>query len=233
MQSSIDFIRQDHDYFVRRKAAHLVSVVEHKVGGPEGLSVLDVGCGVGLTDRYLVPEFARVCGADISEEEIRVAARNNPTAAYSTYDGRRLPFSDGEFDVTFAVCVLHHVPPAAWGGFVAEMSRVTSPSGLVVVFEHNPFNPLTRVAVGRCEFDDGVVLLRPSRVRELFVAQGLAVVEDAFIILLPWDVPFSARLEALLARVPLGAQYFVAGRRSATASPTAPGPRGRGHTATG
>jgi SAM-dependent methyltransferase len=233
VQSSIDFIGQDHDYFVRVKAAHLVSVVRRNMGEPAGLSVLDVGCGVGLTDSYLVPQFSRVCGVDISEDEIKVAARNNPGVTYTVYEGSSLPFSDGEFDATFAVCVLHHVPPDAWGRFVREMSRVTSPTGLVIVFEHNPYNPLTRLAVYRCAFDEGVVLLRRKRLEELFMAQGLDVAEEAYVVLLPWELPFSARLESLLAGLPLGAQYFVAGRRAAAGSPTGPGSRGKGPTATG
>jgi SAM-dependent methyltransferase len=233
VQSSIDFIGQDHDYFVRVKAAHLVSVVRRNMGEPAGLSVLDVGCGVGLTDSYLVPQLGRVCGVDISEDEIKVAARNNPGVTYTVYEGSSLPFSDGEFDATFAVCVLHHVPPDAWGRFVREMSRVTSPTGLVIVFEHNPYNPLTRLAVNRCAFDEGVVLLRRKRLKELFMAQGLAVAEEAYVVLLPWELPFSARLETLLARLPLGAQYFVAGRKAPADSPRGPEPRGRGPTATG
>jgi SAM-dependent methyltransferase len=162
-----------------------------------------------------------------------VAASNNPGVAYTAYEGSRLPFSDGEFDATFAVCVLHHVPPDAWARFVREMRRVTSRTGLVVVFEHNPYNPLTRLAVNRCAFDEGVVLLRRKRVKELFMAQGLRVAEEAYIILFPWELPFSARLETLLARLPLGAQYFVAGRRASADSPTGAGPRGSGPGATG
>ena len=49
--------------------------------------------------------------------------------------------------------------------FVAELARVVRPGGLVVVFEHNPLNPLTRLVVSRVTFDDGVRLLRSGERR--------------------------------------------------------------------
>jgi 2-polyprenyl-3-methyl-5-hydroxy-6-metoxy-1,4-benzoquinol methylase len=219
VQRSISFIGQDHDYFVRSKARHLVDLVRDRIGDPKELAVLDVGCGVGLTDTYLVSEFDRVCGADISEQTIEVASRRNPAATYRAYDGGSLPFSDGSFDVTFAIGVLHHVPRTSRSHLVAEMKRLTSPEGLVVVFEHNPFNFLTRRAVSRCEFDEGVVLLSRKKVRELFVANGLAVADEAYIIFFPWEFPLSKRAEALFRRVPLGAQYLVAGLKPSDGSP--------------
>ena len=39
------------------------------------------------------------------------------------------------------------------------MRRVVRPGGLLCIIEHNPFNPLTRLAVVRCEFDRDAVLL--------------------------------------------------------------------------
>lgn len=214
VERSIGFIGQDHVYFVRNKVGHIMDVTRRRVGNPKDLSILDVGCGIGLTDRHLVPEFGRVAGADISEDSIRVARSNAPQATYRSYDGSRLPYDDDEFDISFAIGVLHHVPPNEWLHFLQEMARVTSPSGLVLIFEHNPYNPLTRLAVFRCEFDEGVVLLPKRTMRRLFADASLAVQEEAYILVLPWDVPLGGRIEAALKRIPLGAQYLVAGLRT-------------------
>jgi SAM-dependent methyltransferase len=214
VERSFSFIRQDHEFFVRIKVGHLLDLTRRRVGNPKQLSILDVGCGVGLTDRHLVGEFGNVWGADISDDSIKVAAANTPGANYRSYDGMRLPFEDDEFDVSFAIGVLHHVPPSDWARFMDEMARVTSAAGLIVVFEHNPYNPLTRLAVGRCEFDEGVVLLSKSTTRRLFTGARLSLKEEAYIIVLPWALPVSDRIEAALKRVPLGAQYFVAGAKS-------------------
>ena len=74
--------------------------------------------------------------------------------------------SSGSFDVVFAMCVWHHIPPNQWTNFISELSRVLSQEGLLLVYEHNPLNPLTRRVVSRCAFDKDAVLLSLPRPRE-------------------------------------------------------------------
>ena len=88
------------------------------------------------------------------------------------------------------------------------------PGGIVAVFEHNPLNPLTRLVVARCEFDEGVQLLSTRKVRELLAHAGLHPLERRYILFFPWRAAFLQRLEARLGPVPLGAQHLTAARRS-------------------
>jgi SAM-dependent methyltransferase len=213
VQRSIGFLGQNHDFFVRHKVGHLLRLSRRWVGEPKDLSILDVGCGIGLIDRYLVEGFGSVTAVDVSEESLAVARDANPTVTYQAYDGESLPFSDSSFDVTFAIGVLHHVPVSVRSGFVREMGRVTAPAGLAVVLEHNPYNPLTRMAVDRCDFDEGVILPSKRFTSALFRANGLRLVEDPYILFFPWSFPGSGRLENVLGWAPLGAQYIVAGHR--------------------
>ena len=53
VQRSIDFAGVEHDFFTRRKAEHLLDLTRRLLGPPEQVRALDVGCGVGATDRYL------------------------------------------------------------------------------------------------------------------------------------------------------------------------------------
>jgi SAM-dependent methyltransferase len=214
VNDSIAFCSQEHDYFTRRKAEHLVSLAGRLLGPPEQLSVLDVGCGVGATDAHLAGQFGELHGVDVAAEAIARAEARNPTVRYQPYDGRLLPLPDASFDLAFAICVAHHVPPPDRPGFAAELGRVVRPGGLVVVFEHNPFNPLTRVAVSRCEFDEGVVLLTRRSVERLLDHAGLTPTEASYIIFMPSDRPFARALEPKLRWLPLGAQHYVAARRS-------------------
>jgi hypothetical protein len=85
---------------------------------------------------------------------------------------------------------------------------------MVAVFEHNPLNPLTRLVVSRCEFDDDAVLLRPRRVVELMEGAALAPEETAYLAFFPWRGELFRTAERLLHRIPLGAQYLVAGRHT-------------------
>lgn len=213
VQRSIRFSGQDVGFFTDVKADLLVDLAARRWGDPAGLSVLDVGCGVGLTDAALEGRFGSIHGVDVSEGAVAEAAVANPWATYGSYDGSTLPFDDDAFDLAFAICVLHHVDPPDRIAFAGEMRRVVRPGGLVVLIEHNPLNPLTRVAVSRCDFDDGVVLLRRKAARDLMLANGLRPVELPYVLFFPWRVAWLRRAERGLTWLPLGAQYIAVGRK--------------------
>ena len=89
----------------------LVDLARRHLGDPSRLEALDVGCGPGETDAFLEGAFADCTGVDLSEPMVRRAAERNPWAPYAAYEkGDPLPFDDASLDVTFAICVLHHVP---------------------------------------------------------------------------------------------------------------------------
>jgi SAM-dependent methyltransferase len=213
VQRSIRFSGQDVGFFTDVKADLLVDLATRTSGDPAALSVLDVGCGVGLTDAALEGRFGSIHGVDVSEGAVAEAAAANPWATYGSYDGRTLPFDDDAFDLAFAICVLHHVDPPDRVAFTGEMRRVVRPGGLVVAIEHNPLNPLTRVAVSRCDFDEGVVLLRRKEARDLLIANDLRPIELPYVLFFPWRVAWLRRVERGLTWFPLGAQYFAVGRK--------------------
>ena len=120
------------------------------------------------------------------------------------------PLAGGRYDMTLAVCTLHHVPPPEWRGFVADMVRVTRPGGLVCIIEHNPLNPLTLLAVNRCPFDADAVLLRSGRTKALLSDAGAKDIATRFFLMLPTRAPIARRVEGMFVRLPLGAQYLTA-----------------------
>ena len=99
---------------------------------------------------------------------MRVAEQEHGEIDYKTYDGQHLPFPDGSHDMAMAICVFHHVPPAQWQQLAAEMVRVVRDQGLILIIEHNPFNPVARYVVNTCPIDKDAVLLSPRRMRGLF-----------------------------------------------------------------
>jgi SAM-dependent methyltransferase len=214
VEESIAFAGGDAARYVGAKARMLVELAGRRLGEPEQLDVLDVGCGPGETDAFLEGAFGSLSGVDLSSEMADRAASRNPWASYSSYGpGEPLPFEDASFDLTFAICVLHHVPPPDRARFLAEMRRVIRPGGLVAVFEHNPLNPLTRKAVRDCPFDEDAVLLSRGEARRRLADAGLAEVESPFIIFFPREGELRSRVERRLGWLPLGAQYYVAGGR--------------------
>jgi ubiquinone/menaquinone biosynthesis C-methylase UbiE len=210
MNKSVGWISQDHDAFVAVKARLILRLLRQYIGDPKQTRVLDVGCGIGLIDHLLVDQVGVLHGLDVSEESIRLAAKGSPDANFRQYDGKRMPYSDGAFDLTFAVCVVHHVPRPDWSVFVAEMARVLRPGGLALIIEHNPFNPVTRHVVNRCEFDRDAVLLTARTCRHLMHGVGLKLVEKNYITFIPFQMRWVEQIEQRLGWLPLGAQYIVA-----------------------
>lgn len=213
LRRSIAFSGVEQEVFTRRKVRHLLDVVRRRLGPTERVRALDVGCGVGLTDAYLVGRLGELDGTDVSGEAVRRAAEANPSVRYTRSAGDELPYEDERFDLAFAICVLHHVPPDGRTRLVAELRRVVRPGGLVVVFEHNPFNPLTRLAVARCDFDADAVLVTKRTADRLLRGGGLRPVERRYVILLPTEAPRLVAAERVLAALPLAAQYYVAAHR--------------------
>jgi SAM-dependent methyltransferase len=212
VQDSIDFVPLKHDFFLQAKADLLERLVKEKLAGARPVRALDVGCGVGALHPFLRNVLPDLAGCDISHESIARARQNNPSVSYTGYDDDHLPYADGRFDLAFAVCVVHHVPPANWPGFFAEMKRVVRPGGIACVIEHNPFNPLTRLAVLRCPFDADAVLIRPARAKALFRQQGFSSIESEHFLVFPTARPAFRGIERALSRVPLGAQYACSAR---------------------
>ena len=213
VEQSIDFAGQGHDFFIRVKADELVASCDRQLGNLKQRSVLDLGCGVGLMSRYVGEHFGELHGVDIAPGVVKRAASHFPEGKFQLYDGKRIPFEDETFDVAFTVCVLHHVPPEQWASLVAEMARVLKPGGLLYIFEHNPYNPLTRRAVSNCPFDADATLLTRSRSTALLRSAGLDAAEERYVLFFPWNGAGFRRIESGLRWLPLGAQYFVSGRR--------------------
>lgn len=213
IQKSISFIGQDLEFFTRVKAQLLLDLTRRYVGEPSALKILDVGCGIGITDHYLTRHFRKLHGVDLSRGVVKKAAALNPKASYRHYAGLKLPYASNSMDVTFAICVMHHVFPGHLGHFVSEMVRVTKKGGMLAVFEHNPFNPLTRVAVSRCELDEDAVLLRRRQVAGLMERCPVKVMERNYILFTPFEGKAFRALDRALGWLPLGAQYYVVAQK--------------------
>ncbi len=211
----VGFTGRSHRYFVETKVNHLLETLTSLGVVPKQMRMLDLGCGTGETDALLVPHVGELHGLDISAASIEVARQRpeNASVRYATYPGGQLPYENDTFDAVFAITVLHHVPRGDWTQFCQEMTRVIKPGGFVILYEHNPFNPLTRWIVSRCEFDRDAVLLSARTAQGLYQTAGLCVEHVAHLLLFPWQGTWLRRLERALQSLSLGAQYTVIGRK--------------------
>jgi ubiquinone/menaquinone biosynthesis C-methylase UbiE len=95
-------------------------LIAARLPGTQKPHMLDVGCGVGEIHPFLQGIFGRVCGADVSGSSVAQARIRNPEVEYQAYMGETLPYESATFDVSMAICVLHHVLPSQWARFLRE-----------------------------------------------------------------------------------------------------------------
>ncbi len=184
--------------------------------GPTPQRILDFGCGIGNGTRALSAAFptASVVGIDSSGESVRIAAsRASEQTRFAQQDGAALPFGDGSFDLVFASCVFHHIERPDHHRAARQLRRVLRPGGAIFLFEHNPYNPLTVRVVRSLKMDEGVTLLPPGYSRDMLRAAGFEVSLANFYFFFPKVLRFARPLETYMRRIPMGAQYFVSGRR--------------------
>ena len=205
LRQSLGTAGGDLAYFRRRKAA----IARMLLGGNPPRRILEYGCGTGGNLPHLQGAFpdAAVSGCDISEKSLEEAARIAPTA--TLYHLGCDPLPESAFDLVFVACVLHHVPGPARSTVLAAMATALAPGGRLLVFEHNPANPLTRRIVARCPFDVGVTLLAPPEAEGLCRGAGLNHIRRRYVSFVPPILAPLAPIERLLGWLPLGGQYCL------------------------
>ncbi len=221
IDKAISFSGQSHDFFTRVKAEYLLNLFREfrqvEASSPARrtpLNVLDIGCGHGHIHPYLTRSDValKLFGTDVASTVVEEACLMNPSVIYQSYDGEHLPYEDRSFDVAFTIAVMHHVPPARWPAFLKEMRRVVRPGGMIVVFEHNPINPLTQWVVRTCPIDENAVMLSSRRLSRLVTQAQFVDIAKRYILFTPFDGATYRKFDNLIGWLPLGAQYYVAAR---------------------
>jgi SAM-dependent methyltransferase len=176
--------------------------------------VMDFGCGIGLAISLLLDAFpnSEVVGVDVSRESVDVARKR-----YRDISRVQIALTSelkvNNFDLVYASGVFHHIPAderAAAAGFIWTSLR---PGGVVMVAEHNPWNPATRYFIRGCPFDKDVRLIRPKTTTAIFEQAGFDVLARDYVSFFPGPLRALQGIETSLRRLPFGAQYVVLARR--------------------
>lgn len=213
-KASVAFGGIELDYFAVYKAEVARAACDRVGLSPD--SIMDFGAGVGNAVEPLHGAFpdARIKCVDVSAESLtQCAALGVPNSSTHIYDGWSLPFADATIDLAFTACVFHHIPESDHVRLLAEIRRCLRPDGLMILFEHNPLNPLTRLAVARCPFDKNAVLISAREMKQRFKSAGYSNVDGGFRIFFPGFMSALRGLEPALESLPLGGQYYVTARR--------------------
>jgi ubiquinone/menaquinone biosynthesis C-methylase UbiE len=176
-------------------------------GDVAGRRILDAGCGSGPLFAALRDRGATMTGFDSSAGMLELARRRlGDDADLRVADlGSPLPFPDSAFDDVTASLVLHYLQD--WGPALAELHRVLTPGGRLIMSVDHPFaiNLMHREAGHQSDY-----FATSSRTEEWTV--GGRAISMSF-----WQRPLHAMTDA----------FTAAGFRVAVISEPAPAPAAR------
>ncbi len=198
------------DYFAKYKIEDLRDI-SSTLGFPEDISILDFGCGVGNTLPYLSEFFpmADIHGADVSVKSLGIVQERFENKYTLHVIGNESENLDNAFDIIFVACVFHHIDHDKHIDVLKALKRMLKRNGLLVIFEHNPLNPLTVHAVNTCPFDENAQLLKSSKLEHSLQETGYFDIHKSYRIFFPAFLKKLRKWEKRLTWCPLGAQYYI------------------------
>lgn len=112
--------------------------------GAKGLTVLEIGCGLGTDGAQFAMAGADYVGVDLTDAAVELARKHfelsNLRGSFRTADAEKLDFADDTFDVVYSHGVLHHTPDTE--SAVREVHRVLKPGGraIVMLYHRGSYN---------------------------------------------------------------------------------------------
>lgn len=203
------------EYKVKEVAGYLTSLGWQD----KEIKFLNFGCGIGKSEKYIrqyLPH-SKIYAVDVSQESIAYAKEKNKEMKdlwFSVSDGESLPF-DTSFDVIFTANVFHHIPRERHLHTLRMLNQALRPNGLLFLFEHNSWNPITVRTVAACPFDEDASLLSPLYTRKILAQADFNWRKIRFKLFFPKPLAFLTPLEKYLRKIPLGAQYYFIARKRA------------------
>ncbi|KAL1545847.1 Gamma-tocopherol methyltransferase, chloroplastic [Salvia divinorum] len=101
-------------------------------------SIVDVGCGIGGSSRYLARKFGAKCqGITLSPvqaqraQQLADAQGLNGQVSFEVADALNQPFPDAQFDLVWSMESGEHMPEKK--KFVNELVRVAAPGGTIII----------------------------------------------------------------------------------------------------
>ena len=209
INSSTSFFEEDTSYFARYKVSIFKNLITNNP-----VNILEFGCGTGRNLSYLQKAFpkANISGCDISQKSLSIAEKNNPNIELFNSNNHNQSLKNN-FDAIFIACVLHHIKPPLWQETLKEIYNYMKKDASLIIFEHNPLNPVTRKLVNDCPFDKDAVLLRRSKTLDLMEKANLKDINSQYCLFLPEKLSKYSAIEKYISWLPLGGQYWVQGRK--------------------
>jgi len=207
LEEQTSMFSSDASYFAQYK----VDIARTQIDVDPG-SILEFGCGTGRNIPFLREAFpdATIVGSDVSAKSLEVARQLNEGVGFFLED--EAP-GDLDVDLVFVAGVFHHIAPDERQAALAAIYKRLRRGGSAFIFEHNPYNPVTRRIVSNCPYDADAVLLAPGELRGRLERADFREVRSAYALFVPGRLKALTGIERYLGWLPLGGQYWVHARK--------------------
>lgn len=203
---------EDKHYFARTRVHFLRDHLTRIDALPR--RVMDFGCGVGSAATHLLDAFdlQSLAGVDVSSQSILAANQHFADHRVSFCEIRHYT-PDASFDLVYCSSVFHHIPLEQRSESIQFIADSLRPGGILSLWEHNPWNPGTRYAMYRCEFDQDAITLTPPTAKRLVHQAGLEIIRTDFLFIFPRFLKSLRWIEPRVSRWPVGGQYQILARK--------------------
>lgn len=212
LDEQLEFFGEENSYFAEYK----LKLVKDTIGS-QPKNILEFGCGIGRNLKFFTKYFpdANIYACDISEKSLEIARKENPGVKIFLLNDNEVQNFSGKFDLIFVSCVFHHIKPDLRIGSINGIKGMLNKNGAVYIFEHNPYNPVTKYIVKTCPWDTDAILLYMKETVNLMNDAGLKVSEKNYSLFFPAQLKFLRPVENYLGKIPMGGQYYVKGVKTA------------------
>lgn len=210
-KENIKYTGKNPDFFAEYKIEDLYTFVERNGYSKE--KVLDFGSGIGNSIPFFRKYFcdSELYCADVSINSIDISKRKYGDKEKYLQIKEIVPVSSEYFDIIYSACVFHHIGKQQHLYWLGELLRLLKPGGVLVVYEHNPKNPLTVHAVNTCPFDKNAEMITANMMKAHFDINGYQNVVIEYKMFVPLSGWFPKIINHNMRNIPIGAQYRVSG----------------------
>ena len=197
---SLGNIENNLNYFHIKK-----SEILKKELGYQPKKILDLGCGVGTMLGLMIDKFSGSSFYAYDESKKSMDHIKKIFPKINCLDNLK---TNEKFDLIFLSAVVHHVKSTDRDAFFKNIYNLLSPNGVMFIFEHNPYNPITLKMVANCEFDADAELIKKNDLINLCKKNNFKIIKSGYIHFFPSKLGFLFKLESYFKWFFLGAQYF-------------------------
>jgi SAM-dependent methyltransferase len=176
-------------------------------------NILDFGCGVGTMIPYMKKKFkkSKIYAFDESKDSLKFLKKRYPFVSCLKKINGNI-----KFDLIFLSGVIHHIDRSIRKRILKKIYLSLKPKGKLIIFEHNPYNPLTNIVVKNCEFDRDAQLIKRKELINICENVSFVVDDSAYVYFFPTSMKKFKVLEKYLEWFFLGAQYFCIFKKNET-----------------